>query len=721
MLSLRFLAALLWQQRLAFIGIFVAVVAGAAALIWSTPSMFVAEALIAVDNRPFRSALGAVSGQEAASSATRVEPTVLAGEVNILTSRLILERVVREVGLQSDPEFSHVGSVVGTILTASAGVLQSMGGPEVAPRSVSRSSFEDAVRQASKALTVEIPRGSSQIRVSFRSVDPAKAAAVVNALVAVYLEEQAAAKQRVAGQTLAELREGLAGLRRQVEAAGQAVQSFREEHRLLKTTGPSPLVQQLSELVIAEQRSRLEAQDATARLELMRSMASRPAEAAALTSGPNQELLSRLAAQETDLQARVAREASALGASHPAIVELQGQIRQVAERLAALHSLMSTVLANDAAALGGRHQRVAASLQSVRDELGRENALGLRLEQLSSEARAKQVAFEEFLTGYNRTMVLERSAVPDMRVVYSAEPLGLTPLSRLPLLAVSFPLAALIAGFTTIFAHQVTSSRRQTAREFEEASGVPIIGICPAIDSLSRSKDPVSYLGRDPLSDYAEAVRGVRNAIDFDRRKVVSIAVTSASQGEGKSTLAVSLATAWAAAGCRTLLVECDMRRPVFLSMLGCTEDEGLTNLLEVNFTKRKVVQTNVQLGFDFITAGSQLNGASYRFTRNTMRTLIDEFTPMYDRIILDLPPVLAVSDGAVGAAASDLTLFVNHWGRTKPNDTRLALELLRKLGVTEVRAVLCRVDRRRYAKLYNVNQYSNYVHDGRYEFKAEA
>lgn len=721
MLSLRFLLAVLWQQRLAFITTFVAIAVGAAALIWSTPHLFVAESLIAVDNRPFRSALGAVSGQEASGSTARVEPALLVGEVNILGSRAIVEQVVRDTGLEADPEFAAAGSLFRPVLTASIRLLHAIGGPNLALTPVSKSSREDVAKRVSKALTIEVPRGSSQIRVSFRSVDAAKAATVVNALVAIYLEEQAGAKQRVAQRTLAELQESLERLRREVEVAGQAVQSFREKNTLLKTAGPSPLAQQLSELVVAEQRSRLEAQDAAARLELLRSMETRAAEAAALVSGANQESLSRLAAQEADLRARLARDSSALGDTHPAVAELRGQLKQIGERLAALHLLATTVLANEAAALNGRHQRLAESLQSVRSEIGRENALDSRLEQLSSEARAKQVVFEEFLASYNRTQMLERSAVPDMRVVHPAQPLGLTPVSKLPLLAVSLPLAALMASLTVALLHKVTSSRRQTAREFEEWNGVPIIGICPAINGLPRSKDPAGYLGRSPLSDYAEAVRGVRNAVDFDLRKAVTVAVTSASIGEGKSTLAISLATAWASAGARTLLVDCDMRRPALPNMLECTESHGLTDILNANSAERRVIQTDVRLGFDFITAGSQLSEASYRFTRHAMRTLIDEFTPMYDRIILDLPPVLAVSDGAVGAAASDLVLFVNHWGQTKPDDTRMALELLRKLGATEIRAVLCRVDRRRYAKLYSVNQHSRYAQAGRYNFHADA
>ena len=707
MLSLRFLAALLWQRRLVFCFVFLVVLSGAAAFILTRPPQFVAETLLAIDNRPLRSVQGTISGQEQANPLERVDATVLAGEVNLLTSRAILERVVVELGLDNDAEFVPRP---GPLAIAKSGLLRLLrqagfadGHDGPVPDEQRR---EKVLRSVAKQLVVEVPRGSSQIRVSFRAADPAKAAVVVNKLVSIHLKDQTQAKQSVAAQTLAGLSERSRALHDRVRAADEAVQSFRNEHRLLRTAGPSPLTQQLNDLTMAEQRARTEAQDASARLEMLRSLNSSSVEAVAALNIANQQLLSDLIVQDADARAKLASAASKLGSSHPAVQEFRAQAREINDRLAAQRSLIAANLRNEAAVLNGRHQRLAEELRTVRERLRRENELDGQVGQLESEARAARAAHDDFLVGYNRVLALAGSAVPDMRVLYAAEAPELPSFPKLPLLLISVPVAALVAAMSAVLLHLVTATKRHTSRQFEESYGVPVIGTTPLLPDLNHSSNPGAHLARDPLSEYAEAVRGIRNAIDFERRSVASVAVVSAVAGEGKSTLAVSLATAWAAAGARTLLIDCDTRRSAMPRMLQCAKASGLTDVLSAELVGSALVQRNARLGFDLIVAGQQNSEMSYRFTRDRVRELIASFKPRYDKIILDLPPVLAVSDGEVGAAASDLVLFVSHWGRTSPDATRAAIERLRRFGVTEVRGVLSQVDRRMYTQLGSVNQY---------------
>lgn len=727
----RLFLAMLWQQRLQFIVIFAFVMTGAVALIWSRPPRYEADALIAVDTRPLRSVQGA-SSPETVNFVTRTDSSTLLSEINLLGSRPLIDRLIVAAQLDRDADFASAPTLWARTLAAFIARLHAWGfaldTSPANPSAQAASLQEDLAKRVSKALKVEVPKGTTQIRVAFVSTDPARAAATVNTLVSLYLDDQVAAKQRVIGQTLAELRRKLEDFRQQAVTAGAVVQSFRDSHRLLKTTGPSPLTQQLTQVMLDEQKSRLEAQDADAKLKLLQALGPLSGETAAAMApvlGYSRDLLSELASQQAALRAKLARSISTLGASHPEVAQTRAQLTQVNDRLDASYTLMLKVAADHAVALNGQHTRVAETLNAVRAELQRENAAEVQLEPLSDDARAKQAAYDEAYASYSRVLVQERAAVADLRVLYPAQPPTAPISSKLPLVMFSLLVAGLTAAASVLLMQRRTRSRRQTAREFEEWSDVPVIGICPTISaaptSRARALNPANYLGRNPLSDYAEAMREVRNALDFDHKKITSIAVTSARQGEGKSTFAVSLAAAWAAAGTRTLLIDCDLRRPALPRMLPCNDGIGLTNFLAAQPGGVAIVQTNVALGFDFITAGSEISKASYRFTRSKMRALIDQFSSRYDRIILDLPPVLAVADGAVGAAASDITLLINHWGETKLEDSSSALELLRKIGVTEVRAVLCRVDRRHYSKLDRVSQYAYRHYPARDILRADA
>jgi capsular exopolysaccharide synthesis family protein len=706
MLSLHFLGALLWQRRLALVATFLGTLTILAGLILAMPSQYVAESLLAIDSRPMRSVQGTLSGQDRVNPFERVDGTVVSGEINLLTSRPLMERVIEQLRLDQDPTFAARNGLRARVQEGLAGLLRAtgLGAADPGSPSVERRD-EELLRAVSKGLTVEIPRGSSQIRVSYRSTDPAISAAVVNALVDAYLDEQRQAKESVATTTLAGLRERLEGLQQRLEAADRAVQAFRDEHGLLKTEGVSPLVQQLNELTLAEQRARTEAEDARARLALLRTLGSSLEAVAALSEG-NQRLLGDLIAQEADARARLASAAARLGSAHPEVQQLRAQAQAMTSRLAAQRSVIGSTLESEATVLTRRHERLAAALQTVRDRVHRENELEARLEQLNTQARAARTAYDDFLVSYNRALALERSAVADVRVLYDARVPGLPALPKLPMLLLAAAVSALVAIVAAVLFHLRAAARRQTAREFETLYGVPVIGMTPVMPRQSQTRNPAVYLGRSPLSEYAEAVRGIRNAIDFERRKVTSVAIVSAQAGEGKSTLALSLAVAWAAAGARTLVIDCDTRRSSLPDMVEAERKEGLTNILAASSPGALEVQRNPRLGFDLLAAGPGGGDTTYRFTRDTVGELIARFEDRYDKIILDLPPLLAVADAEVGAAASDLVVFVNHWGRTKPEATQSALERLRRFGVMQVRGVFSQVDRRQYMRLGSVSRH---------------
>lgn len=708
MLSFRFLGALLWQRRVAFCAAFLIASGTLLSLLWIVPPKFAAEGLLVVDTRPLRSVMGIVTGREQANPLQPVDPSILTGEVNYLTSKAILRRLVAEAGLADDPEFVNRGGILASImskLTALSGLAE-RAGLAGSGLSLVESRNDEAVRQLAKALMVEIPRGSSQLRVTVRSVDPAKAATLANQLMAIYLEEQIKAKESVASATLRGLGERLEELAQRLVTANAAVQTFRDTNGLLKAGTTSPLVQQLADLTASEQRARIESSDAAARLRLLRSAGTDSSSAIAAASPVHQNALGDLAVQDADARSKLASAMARLGSSHPTVIELRAAAREIADRLAAQKALIADAVAGETAMLAERERRLAEAVRDVRERLRRENELEARLDQLTSEAQAAKLAYEEFLASYNRTLALEQSSVPDVRVLYTASTPDMPTLPKQALLLIGLVVSGAAAIAWVVLLHLIANARRHTARQFEERYGVPIVGMTPMLGKSVRRLDPTRHLQESPLSDYAEAVRGIRNTIDFERGPIHSVAVVSAAAGEGKSTLALSLAAAWAAAGRRTLLIDCDIRRSKLATIMNCEGALGVGDMLALDANWDAMVQRNERLGLDFIVAGGGSDRVSFQFTREAIAGLLARFKPRYDRIVLDLPPILSVSDGEVGAAVSDLTLLVSLWGSGRADATLAAVERVRMLG-GEIRAVLSKVDTKKYRSLTHMDQYA--------------
>ena len=151
--------------------------------------------------------------------------------------------------------------------------------------------------------------------------------------------------------------------------------------------------------------------------------------------------------------------------------------------------------------------------------------------------------------------------------------------------------------------------------------------------------------------------------------------VTSCALSEGKSTTCVNLAVAAAESGERTLLIDCDMRRPSLHLLLRLGNEAGLSSFLSGSVTDiRKLLNTGVREGLDVITAGPvQKEPAALLFGSGT-DAVLSFAKAHYDRVFLDTPPVKAVSDAFLLNGRTDGLIFVVREGKTRREDLRKCL-----------------------------------------------
>ncbi len=153
-----------------------------------------------------------------------------------------------------------------------------------------------------------------------------------------------------------------------------------------------------------------------------------------------------------------------------------------------------------------------------------------------------------------------------------------------------------------------------------------------------------------------------------------TIVVTSPTPGDGKSTLASNLAITLAQAGKRTLLLDADFRRPVQQKMFEVKEQTGLTSVLAGNESLSGVIRRTVVEGLDVLPAGPTPLNPSELLHGESFAGIIEELSQSYDHIVLDCPPVMAVTDARILGAICDVSLLVLRAGHS----TRRAAELAR-------------------------------------------
>ena len=195
---------------------------------------------------------------------------------------------------------------------------------------------------------------------------------------------------------------------------------------------------------------------------------------------------------------------------------------------------------------------------------------------------------------------------------------------------------------------------------------------------------------RKPKSIAAEAYRSLRTNIQYSSfdKKYQTIVVTSANPGEGKTTVSGNLALVLAQGESKVLLIDCDMRKSSVHKNFRVTNTYGVTDLL-VGKQKLETVVNKVKENLYVITAGNVPPNPAEMLASKAMESFLDEMKKEYDYIVLDTPPLQAVTDAQILSTKADGTLVVVRAGVTKKDAVANAVSILKKVNSHIIGTVL--------------------------------
>lgn len=199
---------------------------------------------------------------------------------------------------------------------------------------------------------------------------------------------------------------------------------------------------------------------------------------------------------------------------------------------------------------------------------------------------------------------------------------------------------------------------------------------------------------KNPKSRAAEAFRTLRTNIQFSGldENIKSIVVTSSGPGEGKSTVMINLAITIAQSGKRVIIMDCDLRKPTVHKKIGLPNSEGLTNLLiQEKKYEDIIIPTNVPNLYALTSGPTPPNPAELLGTKK-MKQVIADLEKAFDMILIDAPPVIAVTDAQIISTIADGTLVVTSYGNTEKFALVKTKELLDKVGARILGVVLNKV-----------------------------
>ncbi|MED0770873.1 capsular biosynthesis protein [Bacillus siamensis] len=183
----------------------------------------------------------------------------------------------------------------------------------------------------------------------------------------------------------------------------------------------------------------------------------------------------------------------------------------------------------------------------------------------------------------------------------------------------------------------------------------------------------------EPKSINSEQYRTIRTNIEFSSvdTEVKSLLITSAGPEEGKSTTAANLAVVFAQQGKKVLLIDADLRKPTVHFTFKLDNGTGLTSLLLQQIPFQKAVLRAEEANLDILTSGPIPPNPAELLSTGAMRDLLSEASAVYDKVILDTPPVLAVADTKILGSYTDGAIMVISSGKTDKEKAAKAKEAL--------------------------------------------
>ncbi|HZB93331.1 MAG TPA: polysaccharide biosynthesis tyrosine autokinase, partial [Stellaceae bacterium] len=338
----------------------------------------------------------------------------------------------------------------------------------------------------------------------------------------------------------------------------------------------------------------------------------------------------------------------------------------------------------------------------------------VQLQELERDAEANRTLYETFLSKFKQTSALEDIQQADARIVTRAIP-PLTPSYPNKSMLASFAVVvSVFIGIAIAFLIERMDNGFRTTEQIEKLLGLGTLGLVPAV---MRSEPPQETVLTRPTSQYSEAVRSIRTALrysDIDHPPKI-VLVTSSLPSEGKTVFATSLARSVARSGARSLLIDCDLRRPGVAKLLGVDSEPGVLGLFAEESGQDRVISVDKLSGMHFIPSGGGSANPQDLLSSQHMRAFLERMRSRYDLIVIDAPPVLAVSDPIILSHIVDTTIFLVRWEKTPRVIVQGAIKLLRANGGTLAGVVISRINARRHATYgygdaaYYYGRYSNY------------
>lgn len=711
--------------------LFCALVTGTAVyVLMSIPSKYTATATLLIEAKDKK----AVSFQQVVGiDSSRKE--YYQTQFEILRSNLIAEKVIDKLDLAALPEFNPQLRSDGTLIAqikalpkmliseVKAAVklhTQDSNVPIIEGESTlqyeldqarSRKAILDAVKSRSAIVPV---KNTQLVRIQFTSEDPRLAAEIANAIGYAYIDLNLEARISATEYASSWLTSRMDDLKLKLEQSEQALNNFLIQEKLIDDSGIDQLASQ--ELLNLTKRLALvrgERIDLEAAYTALKSSNSRDiASLATISSISSHPQIIAIKQAESTAINEVQRLSKRYGPKHDLMIQANAKLEAIQSQAASINDKLVSGIGKELQAVRKQEILINNEIESQKDEFQSITLKKSRYQELKREIETNRNILNVFITRQKETTASSSFDSASARFTDMAMIPPMPSGPKKATLAMASMVGSLLFAVAMTCLYVMNNTTIDSVRNFEDRFGFMPIGGVPMVKFGKYRKQPIdAEVQTYPQGlSFAEAFNAIRTTIRLteknrDRHHKV-IVVTSSLQGEGKTAVSINLALSFAKVE-RTLLIDCDLRKPAVADRFGHKRfQQGLSNYLVLGAPLDECLYTQQSSGLTVLPAGKLVTNPQELLNSVAFENLLDKLVGEYDRIIIDTPPTLPVEDSRIICQLASSTLVVTRANFSKEQTVMRTIGKLRERNI-EIEGVI--VNRTSHKKAESEYLYGDY------------
>ncbi len=667
---------ILWRRRALILVTALALFAATLAYGVIAPPLYTAASEILIDPRDRQVVTNDVNPSSVApdGGVTQVE-----SQARVVESSTVLLRAIAATHLTDDPEFSQPGP-----LTRLSGMIQGFFAAERPAPDTAAMAEERTLRTLKRRLAIKRADRVFVIEVVVTARTPAKAALLANAIADAYLADQAEAKASAGRRASDALSARLDEQRARVQAAEDAIQSYKAAHNIVVSSGLLTGEQQLTDL----NNQLSAAQSRTARLraqveQIARARRAGPAPdstAEVMQSG----VIARLREQESGLVAQQADLESRLGPGHPAVAAIRSQLSHVRQLIGAELGRISASAQADYERAQTDERLLAANVDRLKAAALDMGQTAVRLRELERDLEASRTVYTAFLVRAQETREQAGIDTTNARIITRAMPPLEKSWPKLGLLLAGAVGSGLGLGAGLALVREYVAPSILSRSQIERTTGAAVVGILPGTVLAGRRRGRRHAAPNPDATPHALAVAGLAlrrlfdtDAIPRDAAMARSVVVTSgARDGEARARVCHLFAAAAAMRGERVLLVDGDIEDGTPPGA-----GSGLLEVLQGDSTLGAVVDVSAASGVAAMGSGRARSAFPEGAGRTHARRMLAEAAAHFDLVVIDGGAAARNLRVAPLMTVADEVLLVARLGATSHDDVAAAADAATIMG----------------------------------------